>query len=127
MSLEAWGDSDEEMRGPDGYVTEEYAREMVQEAVKSITEERDELARRIGDQSARLATVMVERDGLRKMFEDEKATSTDLENLNELMTLDFERERAENERLRKALNQIAMSAMSSEYAKGRAAIALQGE
>lgn len=84
----------------------------------------EELARRIGDQSGRLAVVTIERDGLRKMFEDEKATSTDLEKLNELMTLDFERERNENERLRKELNQIAMSAMSSEYAKGRAAIAL---
>ena len=65
-------------------------------------------------------------DGARRMFEDEKATSTHLEELNELMTLDFERERAENERLCKALNQIAMSSLSSEYAKGRAAIALQG-
>jgi hypothetical protein len=38
-----------------------------------------------------------------------------------------EKLQAEVERLRNALNLIAMSSLSSEYAKGRAAIALQGE
>lgn len=74
-----------------------------------------------------MATQKERADRLEKQFADECETSRNLEKLNELMTLDFERERTENARLRKALNQIAMSAMSSEYAKGRAAIALQGE
>lgn len=113
MSAEAWGTDDEYMHGPDGYVTEEHAAEMVAEAVKSVTEERDAL--------------LADLRKCEKQFADECASSLSLEKLNELMTLDYERELAENARLRKALNQIAMSPMSSEYAKGRAAVALQGE
>ena len=70
MSLEAWGSDDEYMRGPDGYVTEEHAREMVQEAVKSITEERD--------------AVLADLRKCEQQFMDECATSTHLEELCEL-------------------------------------------
>lgn len=45
--------------------------------------ERDELARRLGDVSARLATATIERDSLRTAFENEKATSLHLEELVE--------------------------------------------
>ena len=41
MSLEAWGDSDEEMRAPDGYVTEEQAEEMVLEAFEKAASQCD--------------------------------------------------------------------------------------
>lgn len=42
-----------------------------------------ELAMRIGDQSARLAAMTIERDVLRTAFENEKATSVHLEELVE--------------------------------------------
>lgn len=70
MSLEAWGSDDEYMRGPDGYVTEEHAREMVQEAVQSITEERD--------------AVLADLRKCEQMYANECATSTHLEELRDL-------------------------------------------
>lgn len=51
--------------------------------ISAVTAERDELARRIGDVSARLAAMTIERDSLRTAFENEKATSVHLEELVE--------------------------------------------
>lgn len=45
MSLEAWGDDDEYMRPPEGYVTEEQADEMVQESLQKAA---DMIRERIG-------------------------------------------------------------------------------
>lgn len=45
MSLEAWGDDDEYMRPPEGYVTEERADEMVREALQKAA---DMIRERIG-------------------------------------------------------------------------------
>lgn len=45
MSLEAWGDSDEYMRAPDGYVTDEQALEMVQEAKREAMQKAIDLIR----------------------------------------------------------------------------------
>ncbi len=45
--------------------------------------------------------------------------------LRQMVMRDYDHERAENERLRRVLNEIAMSPLASECAKGRAAVALQ--
>lgn len=87
------------------------ASQMARRYLAEVAEERGELALKLA--AAELS------------FENEKATGRDLERLHELATLDYERERAENERLRSALNRIAMSSLSSEAAKGIAAVALQ--
>lgn len=62
---------------------------------------------------------------LEKCFQNEKATSLDLERLHQMAVADYEREKNEVERLRKALNRIAMHPWSSEAARGIAAVALQ--
>lgn len=81
MSLEAWGDDDEYMRSPDGYVTEEHAQEMVREAVESITHS---MALLVEARTEERDALLKDLRKCEQQFADECATSAHLEELCEL-------------------------------------------